>query len=396
MSEMLSLQPAAPPRRSWGVLKIFVVLIVLMVVAFLWFMFSRLENRASLTVNLIPVSTPISTSLTEVLVTPNQHVQKGQPLVKIDLTGYAEQLPHASALVRGAFSGDIGSRVADAANMEADMVRRTALARHEENTLRQAVEHHSTEHARTLVKLRAMPQSNSQAYRNAVHAELNTRQKLQRAKANFELASRQRVAIEGELYKIRDERARNPAYIPTGNAGLGQEAGSNIVAEHIVANVNGFLVGDIPKAGISLAKDTVLFNILPEKGANFTLRLNMSADKAAHLRKNGIVYLVLEHGIVHGNIEDIQPQGDASFVLRISGTEPNMIERLQSYIVGENKEQGQADANAAPNIQASNLVNGQAIPIRMVFWPENVLTQQFAHLYTLMIPLLNAWGNMSE
>ncbi len=396
MTEMLSLQPASPPKRSWGILKLCFWLLVITAIFLLWFVFSRIENRANLTLNLVPVATPISTTLTELFVAPSQNVQKGQRLVRIDIAGYSEQLPHASALVRGTFSGDISSRLADAENMAANMVMRTAMARHEENSMRQAVEHYSTEHARTLVQLRGMTQSNTQKYRNAVQAELRTRQQLQSAKAKFELASRQRVAIEDELYRIRAERVHNPAYIPSTNLNTEQGASSLIVAEHILANVDGYLVGNIPKVGDVLAKGAVLFHILPETGANFTIRLNLSAENAAQLHQGSIIYLMLKHGIIHGKIEDIQAQGNSNFVLKVSNGDADVMERLQAYITGELQDKAQAKAVDASSMQSGNLFSGQVVPISVVFWPENMLTEQLTPLYSVIIPMLNAVGSFFE
>ncbi len=386
MSTTLSLPQAAPATKSRIFLKFCLGLLVILIILLAWLMVMRIDNRsAALALNLVAVKIPMSTAITDVMVTQNQKVESGQPLVKIDISGYSGQLPEAMALARGTFSQEVSSRVTQAENMEADMVKRTAIARHEENTMRTAVEHYSTEHARTLVHLRSIFQDNSQKYRNAVQAEINARQKLHNAKTNFELASRQRVAVEAELQKLRAENAYKRNYNNASGAPF-QTANARI-NDFIAADISGRIIGNIPQKGEVLAKDSTLFHILPQDGAKFKIITQINSDdmgKIEDLRNKSTIYLILDDAIIPGNIEAIHSEDNVNFTLEISNDDDNITKLLQAYTA---KIQSDEQTNAA-------LYSGHSVPVRAIFWPKNLLTEYLTPLDFLMQPLLRTWDTI--
>ncbi len=399
MSSMLSLPQNSPPsKRPWTLIKIFLGIALFIVVLLCWFMLSRLESgSSSLTLNMQPVTSHISTALKEVFVTPLQVVQKGQRLARIDVSGYTGQLPHAVALVRGTFAGDVASRVAEVSSLEADMVQRVALARHEENLQRQLMEHLSTEHARALLYLRSLVQNNSAKYRAAVTAEQNIRQKFHRSKATLEFASRQRSAIEGELYKIRAERAQSSGYASSSVAGqaLSAAAGQGI-SEHIVAEVSGQIVGRVPQVGDIIPKGTAAFYVLPEGDAPLKLLLTVSERNVPALKSGSHMYLMAENTIFSGRVHSIKAIDKTNFVVELHNDSTNFMEFGTLYTQENNARkdnaQGEARAHTPSQQSAANATTAEnVVTVRAIFWPDNILTRNLAPLDFVITPVLWLW-----
>ncbi len=391
MSSMLSLPPPAPSRFG-RFIKIILGCMLFICILGLWLMLSRIESRqSSLSLQLIPLTAPISTAFTEIYVDLNQEVKEGQQLAKIDVAGYEGELPHAVALVQGAMPAQIASRVTQAEAIEAEMVKRVALARHEENAQRRNVEQFSIEHAKMLLHLRSISQDEIQRYRAAAQKEQAMKHRFQSAKDAFEFASRQRVAIEMELYKIRDENAKSQRYTNSDSQRRQAALKRNSIADDITAPISGRVIGAFPQIGEVVPRDGVLFTLLPDGGANLKLMLSLSTKHVEALRSGLSMYLVAQDMLLQGDIENISPVDKNNFIVNLSCDSLSMEQIMRLYSL---EKQGQVYGKVNKTAQANaGYAAENAVPVRAVFWSENIFTQYITPLEFLIKPLLAAWEN---
>ncbi len=380
MSTMLEIPP--PKAKAYKKkLGIFILMLLLLASVPLWLFFTAIKNdQNTLYLNLISVPMPVTSPLEEVFVNHGSFVQKGQNLARLQLSGYDQNLAHAMALTQGAYgtnpsSAQTAQRVNEAQGAEADTVQRITLARHEENTQRLLVEQLSVDHAKALLQLRGMEAINSQNYRTAQQKELQLRQELERARATFEIASRSRSAIEGELYKIRAERQRSGQNIPTYSLSQTQRP---TISDAIVAPEEGYIIGAPPLTGQALTQNSTLFTLIPST-PRFYVRTQLPEQQALLLASGAFAFIHTPSGSTfEGTIVDILPDaaGKSTVTVEISGAELSFEEVLE-ILQGNTQNTDGENARLATRLQ-----------VDMVFWPKDTLTTT---LEPLIRPLLSLY-----
>ncbi len=303
MSQHLELSPS--PHRPRLPLKylvslVFICILVACALCILWIYSGRIVTDSGLIrVGLVPVSTSMTSTLTEILVLPGEKVQQGQLIARLDGKDYLQQYAAASALVHGSLARQTpeqnAARLAEIKALEEHLVQQIALARHEEHAARVLVEQHSIAHARALLHMRNTNATHAPAHeRNkAVDAEVKARQLLEQAQQFFEYTSRGRSAIEGELHNIRNDiaHARRPESAPYHSQ---QNQGTENAPHLIHAPVTGNMTDNFPNVGTVVQKDQVLFSIAPERQESMTATAVLSAQEADKITKNALCFLLAQ------------------------------------------------------------------------------------------------------
>ncbi len=320
MSQVLEMPTGKAPKEkkntsTKGKMFIFTLLILgalaLIALGVILFQGRLVSTQNTVTPDSIAVISPISAPFTEVLVTHGSEVQKGAIIARLDLSDYRAQLPHANVLVRGAVPNaqQTEKLVHEAQSAEADMVNRVALARQEENAKHALMEKLSVAHAKALLHLRSLS-TTSKNYATAQQAERDVRDQLNNAKGAHEYASRSRMAVEGVLYSLRAQRLARGHGIPAVSPAIPIEE----IADHLVAPVDGYIIGTVPAQGQVVQKDTPAFTLLPSKGTLLKAASHVTRQEANALRTSTPVFLVADGALLHGNITQILHDGDVSVI----------------------------------------------------------------------------------
>ncbi len=334
MTQQLELTPN--PQRPRVPLKYIIPLITLSLLVasalcILWIYTSRIvSDTGVIRLGSVPVTTPMSSIISETLVTLGQKVQKDQLLIKLDDTDYVHQYAAASALVHGSFALPTpehnAARIAEIQALEEHLVKQIALARHEENAARTLVEQHSIAHARALLQMRNADVSHAPASQRqkTIQAEAEARQLLEQAQSFFEYTSRSRSAIEGELHNIRNDiakayRAQNTSpSMPASTLTHPEKNAPNLIHAPITGTVTdkGLLSGALPKVGETVQKDQVLLSITPEIHASLMANATVPQSDSESIQKNTLCFLILQQRseTLTGTVRNIFSTNEAASV----------------------------------------------------------------------------------
>ncbi len=290
---------------------LFFLLLILLIAFVAWLYSGRIVSKNSeLSAGFISITAPISSTVSAVLVEPNAHVQAGQLLAKLDVGDYLHQLTAAKDLVRGTIysAQNTEARVAEAQKAAEEMVKRIALARHEEGIRKNQVETSSIEHAKAQLNMRNVEAKGGTAAQkeSARKAELIASQKLESAKASFEFASQSRTAIEAELHKIRDSKMAAKQDISM----------KTFDPSQIYAPINGYLTKYIPLNGQALSLDETIFQIIPETGANIYALARLAGNYTKEIPKNSLCFVKPTSGlsIYEGKVVTTTIEADTTIV----------------------------------------------------------------------------------
>lgn len=190
-----------------------VLLVALVALASWWLASGRVDSlHAQLDGNVFMVTPQVSGTLAEISVAEGDHVRAGQPVGRVDISGYDRHVRQAGqeiAALRMPGMEEMAGRVRQAQEAERDMVTRLAQARHDEEIKQRVRDEAVMAHVQAQLAMRGLqPQPNGKMdsrYANAQRAEQAARQRMEQAKADFEQVSRVRAAISGELQRVRDE-----------------------------------------------------------------------------------------------------------------------------------------------------------------------------------------------
>lgn len=233
------------------------------------------------------VSSEIPARVESVAVREGDHVKKGQLLARLDVKAYAGRMGEAGreAAALRVMAGppsieETAARLKQAQDSEQEMVRRIALARHDEDIKQKAREERVAEHVRAQLALRTLDSQGgervvgSARYAAARQAEAQTRLAKERAIVEFEQVSLVRAAIDQELARVRAETLRykqlasNNRYAPRYVAGaLGAAMNAvpqNAVDGNLYAPQDGRILRGIVMPGQSVQRGEPVVLLLPE------------------------------------------------------------------------------------------------------------------------------------
>ena len=198
------------------------------------------------------VSSEFPAKVESVAVREGDRVKKGQVLARLDARAYAGRVGEAGREAAGlrAMAGppsieETAARLKQAQDSEQEMVRRIALARHDEDLKQKAREERVAEHVRAQLALRTLDSQGgeravgSARYAAAKQAEAQTRLAKERAIVEFEQVSLVRAAIDQERARVRAEALRYK-----------QLASSNRYAPKYVAGALGAAMNAVPQIAV--------------------------------------------------------------------------------------------------------------------------------------------------
>lgn len=272
----LELPKVKPPSQLFLRRAMSVILVLIMITGglWIWLSFGLVDSTTAMVDGRAYTITPRMTDIVaQVLVRPGQKVDAGQPLVRLRGLAYRSELAEAQQKVRAVRPPsppsleETAERVARAQAVEASMVQRIAMARSEETNRRRLIEDVVSEHVKAQLAVRGMnaqgTPKNSATYVRAVQAEATARARMETARNDADEASRVRVAVEGELQRVRREmeayRAQYAAVArQSGNgAGATGETGGHIPANSVASAGMGAL-GDTAASAPQVEDVTLL------------------------------------------------------------------------------------------------------------------------------------------
>ncbi len=318
MSLQLEMPQNTPQKkRTKFSTKIFVFLLCIAIVALGWLFWTRtVSHRAEMQTTLIPIVSPMSSTLTRLATEKGAFVKAGQVIAYLDITEYMALRKEAEALVRGirAYTAkNLAEDVASAQKAAEDMVQRLAMARTEEHTQKLLKEKYSLEHAKALLHRRNTAlKNNPKALAEAEKAEVQAFLQLQQATNAFELASLSRVAVEKSIQQYRT----NAAHAPSQNQRAQHLEALAENPGHIIAPNNGYIVGTIPQEGHVAQRGEKIFELLPEPQQGYTTTAIVSRKEGQNLALSMPCYVVLKEGfnLWQGNIVGIRHEVDGSHI----------------------------------------------------------------------------------
>ncbi len=310
-------QNAPQKKRTKFSTKILLLVLCVTIIALSWLFWTRtVSHRAEIQATLIPIVSPMSSTLTSLATEKGAFVKAGQIIAYLDVAEYMTLRKEAEALVRGikAFSAqNFAANVADAQKAAEDMVQRLAMARAEEHSQKLLKEKYSLEHAKALLHKRSTAlKNNTKALAEAEKNEAQALRQLQQATAAFELASLSRVAVEKSIQQYRNSATHAPVQSQSmqGLEALAENPG------HIIAPTNGYIVGTLPQAGHVAMRGEKLFELLPEPQQGYTTTAIISRKEAQNLALSMQCFVVLKDsfGLWEGEIVGIRHDIDGSHI----------------------------------------------------------------------------------
>lgn len=319
---ILSIPPVRRKNRCRQVALLLALLPVALCALAYWLLTGRVETRQGvLQGEWIRITAPMTTQVLEVLVRQDQEVRQGQPLVRLEVTGYRKQEAEARALLSGLVRAhsmeDAASRVAAAKAAEEYIVRRVALARHEEAARHKTMEQRVMEHVQAELRMRDLDTAQSasasaQTRTTARNAELHARQRKETAKDAFEAASRTRAAVEGELQRLRYELdvARSQRGLSSDPPRQGQGSTVPPMSDPtvITAPRDGRIASPPPDVGQILALGETALLLAPADGSGVWATAFVTPDQAAAIHPGQYAVLRpegLPQVVLRGEVQNI-------------------------------------------------------------------------------------------
>ena len=233
------------------------------------------------------VSSEFPAKVESVAVREGDRVKKGQVLARLDARTYAGRVGEAGREAAGlrAMAGppsieETAARLRQAQDSEQEMVRRIALARHDEDLKQKAREERVAEHVRAQLALRTLDSQGGEhavgraRYAAAKQVEAQTRLAKERAIVEFEQVSLVRAAIDQELARVRAEALRYkqlassnryaPKYVAGALGAAMNAVPQNAVDGNLYAPQDGRILRGIAMPGQSVQRGEPVVLLLPE------------------------------------------------------------------------------------------------------------------------------------
>ena len=292
MPEPIYLQMPEPRLKKHG--RMFLRLLPLWVIGCLvaagwwWIESGRVTSTWAMLGGMVyAVSSEFPAKVESVAVREGDRVKKGQVLARLDARAYAGRVGEAGREAAGlrAMAGppsmeETAARLKQAQDSEQEMVRRIALARHDEDLKQKAREERVAEHVRAQLALRTLDSQGgeravgSARYAAAKQAEAQTRLAKERAIVEFEQVSLVRAAIDQELARVRAEALRykqlassnryTPKYVAGALGAAMNAVPQNAVDGNLYAPQDGRILRGIAMPGQSVQRGEPVVLLLPE------------------------------------------------------------------------------------------------------------------------------------
>ena len=292
MPEPIYLQMPEPRLKKHG--RMFLRLLPLWVIGCLvaagwwWIESGRVTSTWAMLDGMVyAVSSEFPAKVESVAVREGDRVKKGQVLARLDARTYAGRVGEAGREAAGlrAMAGPLSieetaARLRQAQDSEQEMVRRIALARHDEDLKQKAREERVAEHVRAQLALRTLDSQGGEhavgraRYAAAKQVEAQTRLAKERAIVEFEQVSLVRAAIDQELARVRAEALRYkqlassnryaPKYVAGALGAAMNAVPQNAVDGNLYAPQDGRILRGIAMPGQSVQRGESVVLLLPE------------------------------------------------------------------------------------------------------------------------------------
>lgn len=247
-----------------------------------------------------PISAHVSGFVAKVLVTDNQYVQAGQPLIRLDPVDFQAAVAHAAAVV--------AEQTAALATLQAQLVlQQSLIAEAEANiTARRATVTFDMEDSRryqTLASTAAGSRQDAQRANTAVQAAAA---ELAAANARLAGAVQQVTLLQSQIGTAKARIAEAEADLRTATLNLGYT--------ELDAPIAGYVGNRYAQQGAYITAGTALLSVVPSTG--LWVDANFKEDDLAQMRPGDdatIVADVLPGRQFHGRVESLAPATGAVF-----------------------------------------------------------------------------------
>ncbi len=201
------------------------------------------------------VAPQISAALQDLYVQPGQVVSQGQELAKLDI---GVNKPGSSNFSDATRMNEIGY----VQSTERQLAERLAAAQREEEKFRLVREEKVVEHVRAQLAMRSAQTRTGHSNEHAINAEKIARANMEKAKEDFDRASKVRAVTEKELNRIRALARRAGSYSASQSRTENSQSQPKVDGG-IFSPINGRIVAVNAAQGQMLQKGQPIFIILP-------------------------------------------------------------------------------------------------------------------------------------
>jgi len=236
----------------------------------------------------------------QILVTDNQHVRQGQPLIRLDARDFQAALDRATATV--------SERQADLANLAAKTALQQATIRQAEASLA-AKQAAAVFAAKDAVRYRALARVSAGTVQDSQRAQAATQTAqaaVLAATAAVDAAQQQLHVLETEI--VGAKAAENQAEADRQTAQL------NLGYTEIDAPIDGYIGDRAAQVGAYVTAGSALLSVVPAHG--LWVDANFKEDELAHMKpgqKATVVADVLPGRVFHGHVISLAPATGAVF-----------------------------------------------------------------------------------
>lgn len=250
--------------------------------------------------NVTPIGAHVSGFVAQVLVTDNQYVHAGQPLIRLDPVDFQAALAHADAV--------LAAQKAALSTLQAQL------------TLQQSV---IAEAAADIAARRAtldFDNQDARRYQSLASTQAGSRQDAQRASAAVQTAGAQLAAADARLAAANQQVALLQSQIVTAKARIAEAAADqrtarlNLGYTEIDAPIDGYVGNRFAQEGAYITAGTALLSVVPSTG--LWVDANFKEDDLAQMKPGDtavIVADVLPGRHFHGRVESLAPATGAVF-----------------------------------------------------------------------------------
>lgn len=242
-------------RRTFVILALLTLLCII-AGCICWLSLGKVSSMAArLDGTVYTVAPQISAAMQDLYVQPGQVVSQGQELAKLDIGLNKPGLNDSSDASR---MNEIGY----AQSTERQLAERLAAAQREEEKFRLVREEKVVEHVRAQLAMRSAQSRTGHASEHAINAEIAARANMEKAKEDFDRASKVRAVTEKELSRIRALARRAGSFSASQNRTENSQPQPKVDGG-IFSPINGRIIAVNANQGQMLQKGQPIFIILP-------------------------------------------------------------------------------------------------------------------------------------
>ncbi|MGH6996528.1 MAG: HlyD family secretion protein, partial [Stellaceae bacterium] len=247
-----------------------------------------------------PIAPHVAGFVAQILVTDNQQVHKGQPLIRLDVRDFQAALDRAAATV--------SERQAALADFEAKTTLQQATIRQAEADLaaRQAAAIFAAKDSVRYRTLADIAYASRQNEERALAANQTAQATVAAASAAVDAAKQQLAVLQTEITGAKAAETQAEADLRTAQLNLGYT--------EIDSPIDGYVSDRFAQVGAYVTAGTALLSVVPARG--LWVDANFKEDELAHMKPGEpatIVADVLPGRVFHGHVVSLAPATGAVF-----------------------------------------------------------------------------------